>query len=138
MLHPTLITLVQAIDNIDDLQDLHDLARARRAELRAEAVEAVTGGERVRISDTVRPRYLAGAIVTVLAHNEKSVRVLVPNDERYRRFAGIETRLPRVLIAEWFTTDDEVATRPGGAAFEAAVQAEQDAHDRGMIPFFAA
>lgn len=84
---------------LDDHLDSID--RWRRLRIEAKAIERVSTlaiGDKIRISYTVRPQLLAGALCTVSGFEGDKVCVILEHTQSQKWRAGNSITLPRTLV----------------------------------------
>jgi hypothetical protein len=54
--------------------------------------------QQVKVVGKLRPNYLFGSVFEAIKVNPKTVMVSVPNQPRYRKYAGTQVRIPKSAL----------------------------------------
>lgn len=83
-----------------ELAEIAGAIRDREKIVQRRAASALSPGDTVKFSDSIRPKYLVGLPVTVVKINPQSIVVNCPSESAYGRFSGAKrVRCPLALIA---------------------------------------
>lgn len=84
----------------DQLDELRAALDYRERRLRKRLLTKLNPGETIRFASNIRPKYLAGLTATVVDVNEtkEEVTLTIPDEPRYRRYAGSGIRCASSLI----------------------------------------
>ena len=93
----SLFQLLRDLD-IKQLNDLISEADRQQDRLSADIVGSLKLGDTIKIANSVRPKYLAGAEGVIEKFKTKNVGVRMPVDSSLRRYSGTLLTLPPALI----------------------------------------
>jgi hypothetical protein len=99
-----ILEMLRAINIATDtkaLDTLEQACRDRRKVLTQETIIEleIQPGDKIKFSNIIRPRYLAGLSAEVVTTNSTTVTVKIPMDPRYGKFSGRSyVRVPFALI----------------------------------------